>query len=87
VGWLLDRVIVVILSIAVKSASDITANPSGFITVMKRLSTRGLMRALPRDVHYIGLYLGHLFMGLNHEPQVASRVGPAERGPNPGPGS
>jgi len=60
---------------------------SGFIAVIERLSPQGLMRALPRDAHYVGLYLGQLLMGLNHEPHVASRAGLAERGPNPGPGS
>ena len=61
--------------------------PSGFIAVIERLSSRGLMRALPREIYYVGLYLGQLLMGLNHEPYVASRAGLAERGPNPGPGS
>ena len=60
---------------------------SGFIAVIDQLSTRGLMRALSREVYYVGLYLGQLLMSLNHEPHVASRAGLAERGPNPEPGS
>src|SRR5664279_4971295 len=53
---------------------------SGFIAVIERLSTRELMRALSREVYYVGLYLGQLLMGLNHETYVASRAGLAERG-------